>query len=131
MIQGGDAYANTPKAGQGGPGYEIDHEFSDKKHVRGVLSMARSGQDVRNPAGTVMTTQYDTAGSQFFIMHGTAPNLDGIYSAFGDVFDGMSVVDAIARTPSDPESGAVTGARPKILSIKIVPATPETYGLKK
>jgi peptidyl-prolyl cis-trans isomerase B (cyclophilin B) len=132
MIQGGDAFASGDKAGTGGPGYDTVHEFSDKKHVRGVLSMARSGADVRNPQGTTQTTQYDTAGSQFFIMHGAAPTLDGTYSAFGDVFEGMTVVDALAKTPSEPGSGAVAqGSRPKIKSIKILPATAEIYGLKK
>ena len=92
--------------------------------------MARSPQDLRNSAGTTQTTAFDTAGSQFFIMHGDSPNLDGTYSAFGDVVDGMPIVDALAKTPSDPESGSVTGAKPKILSIKILPATPDIYGLK-
>ena len=118
MIQGGDAYANMDGAGMGGPGYEVMHEFSDKKHLRGVLSMARS-QDI------------DSAGSQFFIMHGPNANLDGQYSAFGDVFEGLDVVDAIALTPAEAGSGAVKGAKPKIVSIKILPATAEIYGLKK
>ena len=119
MIQGGDGYANMEGlAGMGGPGYEVMHEFSDKKHVRGVLSMARS-QDV------------DSAGSQFFIMHGANPNLDGQYSAFGDVFEGMDAVDAIAKTPVSDNNGTVKGVKPKIVSIKILPATAEIYGLKK
>jgi peptidyl-prolyl cis-trans isomerase B (cyclophilin B) len=118
MIQGGDAYANSPDlAGTGGPGYEIMHEFSDKKHERGTLSMARS-------------QSLDSAGSQFFIMHKKSPNLDGGYSAFGDVIDGMNVVDAIAATPAG-ENGEVKSGRPKIISIKITPATAEQYGLKK
>ena len=130
MIQGGDAYTNS-KAGTGGPGYDIVHEFSDRKHVKGVLSMARSGADVRNAAGSTQTTQYDTAGSQFFIMHGEAPNLDGTYSAFGEVFEGLNIVDAIAKTPTSDGNGTVSGPKPKIQSIKILPATAENYGLKK
>jgi len=119
MIQGGDALANSAEgAGMGGPGYEIMHEFSEKKHERGVLSMARSSSP-------------DSAGSQFFIMHAKSPNLDTQYSAFGDVFEGLDVVDAIAKTPADPKSGDVKGPRPKIVSIKILPATAEIYGLKK
>jgi peptidyl-prolyl cis-trans isomerase B (cyclophilin B) len=119
MIQGGDGYANVEGlAGMGGPGYQVMHVFSDKKHVRGVLSMARS-------------QEIDSAGSQFFIMHGANANLDGQYSAFGDVIEGLEVVDTIARTPSETGSGAVKGAKPKIVSIKILPATAEIYGLKK
>jgi peptidyl-prolyl cis-trans isomerase B (cyclophilin B) len=133
MIQGGDGYANDKDlAGMGGPGYGIMHEFSNKKHVRGVLSMARngapSGGNDLMPGGS---SYYDSAGSQFFIMHGTNSNLDGQYSAFGDVIEGMNVVDEIAKTPSEPGSGAVKGARPKIISVRIVPATAENYGLKK
>jgi peptidyl-prolyl cis-trans isomerase B (cyclophilin B) len=85
MIQGGD-----PKGdGSGGPGYSIKGEFAenkfpnDLKHVRGVISMAR-------------TMEPDTAGSQFFIMHQDAPSLDGKYAAFGKVIKGIEVVDEIA-----------------------------------
>src|ERR1035437_2515121 len=120
MIQGGDSLANVNgRAGTGGPGYAITAEFSDKLHERGVLSMAR------------MSTGVDTAGAQFFIMHKKNTGLDGLYSAFGDVFEGMNIVDKIAETPSEQGSGAVTGEKPKIESIRILPATPEMYGLKK
>ena len=87
MIQGGCPKGN----GTGGPGYEIPGEFAangfqnDLKHTRGVLSMARA----MDP---------DSAGSQFFIMHEDAPHLDGQYAAFGQVMEGMDVVDKIAAT---------------------------------
>ena len=87
MIQGGCPNGN----GMGGPGYEIPGEFTangfqnDLKHTRGVLSMARA----MDP---------DSAGSQFFIMHEDAPHLDGQYAAFGQVLEGMDVVDKIAAT---------------------------------
>jgi peptidyl-prolyl cis-trans isomerase B (cyclophilin B) len=129
MIQGGDSYANTPKAGSGGPGYNITHEFSDKKHTRGVLSMARQGGDVKSPQGSTQTTQYDTAGSQFFIMHADSTHLDGIYTPFGDVFEGLPVVDLLAKTPTSDENGTVAGPKPKLLSLKILPASPEIYNL--
>ena len=58
------------------------------KHVRGVISMARS----QHP---------DSASSQFFIMHKDAPYLDGQYAAFGKVIEGMEVVDEIAEVPTD------------------------------
>lgn len=93
MIQGGCPKGN----GTGGPGYCIKGEFRNNgfdnkiKHVRGVISMARSYLP-------------DSAGSQFFIMHKDAPHLDGEYAAFGKVIDGMSVIDKIASckiSPSD------------------------------
>ena len=90
MIQGGDPKGN----GTGGPGYCIKGEFSangvrnDLLHERGVLSMARA-------------KAYDSAGSQFFIMHQDYPSLNGQYAAFGRVTSGMEVVDAIASTTTD------------------------------
>ena len=90
MIQGGCPKGN----GTGGPGWNIKGEFSsngvknDLKHTRGVLSMARSMMP-------------DSAGSQFFIMHEDAPHLDGHYSAFGKVMEGIEVVDEIAEVATD------------------------------
>lgn len=93
MIQGGDPLGN----GMGGPNYSIKGEFSSNGHVnklshlRGVISMARS----MNP---------NSAGSQFFIMHKDGTYLDGQYAAFGNVVEGIEVVDQIAKvrtTPSD------------------------------
>ena len=90
MLQGG-----CPKGiGIGGPGYAIKGEFAlngftnDLKHTPGVLSMARSMMP-------------DSAGSQFFIMHKSAPHLDGQYAGFGKVTEGMELVDAIAAVPTD------------------------------
>lgn len=89
MIQGGDPKSKNPKApdlGTGDPGYKIDAEFNSHKHVPGVISMAR-GPDP------------NSAGSQFFLMHGASPNLDGQYTAFGRVIEGMDVLNDIANTP--------------------------------
>ena len=91
MIQGGDPNGK----GTGGPGYHIFGEFkangfkeNDISHVRGVLSMARA-QD------------FNSAGSQFFVMHDEADYLDGQYAAFGKVIEGMETVDQIAETKTD------------------------------
>ena len=90
MIQGGDPEGT----GMGGPGYTIKGEFSsngfknDLKHEKGVLSMARA----MDP---------DSAGSQFFIMHESAPYLDGEYAAFGKITEGLDVIDKIAETETD------------------------------
>ena len=86
MIQGGCPNGN----GMGDPGYSIAGEFNvngfenDIAHTRGVISMARGGYS------------YDSAGSQFFIMHQDAPHLDGQYAAFGEVISGIEIVDDIA-----------------------------------
>ena len=97
MIQGGDPDGR----GTGGPGYRIKGEFSnnnhknDLSHERGVISMARQG----NPY--FPASAYNTAGSQFFIMHPDSDFLDGDYAAFGKVIEGMDVVDRIATTETD------------------------------
>jgi len=88
VIQGGDPEGT----GRGGPGYSIRGEFTangfrnDLKHTRGVISMAR-------------TQDPNSAGSQFFIMVGDAPHLDGQYAAFGRVIEGMEEVDRIVSLP--------------------------------
>ena len=78
VIQGGCPAGD----GTGGPGYCLKPEFNKKKHVRGVLSMARA-----RPT--------DSAGSQFFICVDTAAHLDNAYTVFGKVRKGMDVVDKI------------------------------------
>lgn len=90
MIQGGDPDGN----GTGGPGYSIPGEFTSNgftnnlKHTRGILSMAR-------------TMDPDSAGSQFFIMVADSPNLNGQYASFGQVIEGMNVVDSIVNLERD------------------------------
>ena len=89
MIQGGDPQGT----GMGGPGWHIKGEFAANgwdnpiSHKRGVISMARA----QDP---------NSAGSQFFIMHGDASYLDGQYAAFGKVVRGIEVVDKIAGVPT-------------------------------
>ncbi len=111
MIQGGDPEGT----GYGGSSQTIKGEFSANgienniSHERGVISMARS-QD------------YDSASSQFFIMHEDNESLDGQYAAFGHVTDGMDVVDALAEeTPVTDGNGSVAKEnQPIIESIKVV-----------
>jgi peptidyl-prolyl cis-trans isomerase B (cyclophilin B) len=91
MIQGGDPNSKNPDKrthGMGGPGYTIKAEFNEKPHKRGTLSMARA----QNP---------DSAGSQFFICVKDSPFLDRQYTVFGEVADGMDVVDKIVSQPRD------------------------------
>jgi cyclophilin family peptidyl-prolyl cis-trans isomerase len=91
MLQAGDPESRNPdprSVGGGGPGYTIPDEFSAFPHTRGVVSMANKGN--RN-----------SAGSQFFIVDGDAPGLDGSYAVFGRVVGGMDVVDAITQLEID------------------------------
>ncbi|MGC9326580.1 MAG: peptidylprolyl isomerase [Candidatus Hinthialibacter sp.] len=114
MIQGGDPNSkddDVRRWGTGGPGYSIKAEFNNMPHVKGTLSMARSS----NP---------DSAGSQFFICHGRAASLDGQYTVFGELIEGMEVLDKIAaapvtRSPSGENSLPVTPVTVK--SVKIAP----------
>lgn len=85
VIQGGDPLSRTddPMVGTGGPGYQLRAEFNDRSHLDGAVAMARS----QNP---------DSAGSQFYICLGPQPFLDGQYTVFGQVLEGMDVVRQIA-----------------------------------
>ena len=84
MIQGGDPTGT----GSGGPGYTFEDEFNDHPVARGALAMANAGPN--------------TNGSQFFIVTADAcPWLDGKHTVFGQVTDGMDVVDAISQVATD------------------------------
>jgi peptidyl-prolyl cis-trans isomerase B (cyclophilin B) len=84
VVQGGDPAGN----GTGGPGYELPAEISPtEKHTRGAVAMARRGDQV-NP-------DRKSSGSQFYICLAPAPFLDGQYTVFGGVVEGMDVVDKI------------------------------------
>lgn len=89
VIGGFMAQAGDPTGtGSHGSGENIDAEFSDEPHVRGTVSMARRGGDI------------NSADSQFFIVYARARNLDGQYSVWGKVTDGMKAVAKIKRGES-------------------------------
>lgn len=88
MIQGGDPLSKepgNPRVGTGGPGYTIKCETdrNTHRHVAGTLSMAHAGKD--------------TGGSQFFICHSPQPHLDRKHTVFGQVTEGMNVVNSIRQ----------------------------------
>lgn len=111
VIQGGCPKGN----GTGNPGYSIKGEFklngveNNLKHELGVLSMARANHP-------------DSAGSQFFIMVGNAPHLDGSYAAFGKVIEGIDIILNIADEKVLGDSPVV---KPIIDKIEI-----DTFGLE-
>jgi peptidyl-prolyl cis-trans isomerase B (cyclophilin B) len=78
VIQGGDPAGN----GTGGPGYNLEAEFSERPHIGGTVAMARS-------------TNPNSAGSQFYICLDDAPSLNRQYTVFGHVVEGQNVVDQI------------------------------------
>ena len=101
MIQTGDPYSrDTAKInawGTGGPDYTIPAEFVNEYwHKKGALAAARKG-DLANPTKA-------SSGSQFYIVHdeNACLHLDGQYSIFGEVIEGLEVIDAIAGVATDP-----------------------------
>jgi peptidyl-prolyl cis-trans isomerase B (cyclophilin B) len=94
MIQGGCPQGT----GTGGPGYTFEDEINDHKVVKGALAMANAGPN--------------TNGSQFFIVTTVAaPWLDGKHTVFGEVSDGMDVVDVIGTLPTDTRDRPTQEAR--------------------
>ncbi len=112
MIQGGcpnSKIGARGAPGTGGPGYQVKAEFNNRAHVKGVLSMARSGDP-------------DSAGSQFFICHARAPHLDNQYTAFGKLVSGEEVLNKIAAVPCVGMQGSTPTERIEITSVEIVEA---------
>lgn len=116
MIQGGDPLTKDPnkasRYGTGGPNYTIKAEFNDRKHERGVLSMARESDP-------------DSAGSQFFICLAPTPQLDHKYTTFGHLIKGDDVLEKLGNTSVGPNSQGEMSrplSRMGVVSIKIVPA---------
>jgi len=101
MAQGGDPSGS----GMGGPGYAFKNETSPDLtfNRKGLLAMANSGPD--------------TNGSQFFITYAPASHLDGGYTIFGEVLEGMDVVESL--TPRDPSQGGDLPEGDRIISITI------------
>jgi cyclophilin family peptidyl-prolyl cis-trans isomerase len=125
IVQGGDPNSKNDLPaddGFGGPGYTIEDELNDLKHVRGTVSMARPPD------------KPDSAGSQFFIVLGDrgptgedwSKTLDGTYTAFGTVISGMEAVDRISQVPHGHSGYPAQENRPDVNqvigSVRIEPA---------
>ena len=100
MIQGGDPFSRDTAMinswGTGGPNYTIPAEFvGEYHHKKGAIAAARKG-DMANPKRA-------SSGSQFYIVQDEegCGHLDGQYTVYGEVFDGIEVIDRIAATPTD------------------------------
>ncbi len=107
MIQGGDIKSrdgNRSTDGMGGPGYTIDAEFNDISHTTGIVSMAR-------------TPDPNSAGSQFFICDGSPSFLDGQYTVFGQIVEGMSIISKIVNVPRDKADNPL---KPIYMRVRIV-----------
>ncbi|MDB9971624.1 peptidylprolyl isomerase [Alphaproteobacteria bacterium] len=100
MAQTGDPQGN----GTGGSGKNLKAEFNNERHIKGTLSMARA----QSP---------DSADSQFFICLDDAPHLNGQYTVWGQVIDGMEYVDNIKK--GEGNNGSIIGEPDTIISIKI------------
>ncbi len=115
MIQGGCPNTKAGAKGMpgtGDPGYKVKAEFNAKPHVKGVISMARSSHP-------------DSAGCQFFIVHGDAKFLDNQYTAFGALVKGEDVLEKLANVPTKSGGGGEKSTpveRVAVESITIVAA---------
>lgn len=116
--------------GSGGPGYQVEAEFNNRRHYRGVLSMAREVDPMESQGAAPRPEFANTAGSQFFVAlnYDTTQRLDGRYTAFGMVIGdesiatlrkigGGAIADAATNRPAEPVT---------ITRLEVVPVTPQT-----
>jgi cyclophilin family peptidyl-prolyl cis-trans isomerase len=123
LIQGGDPRGD----GTGGPGYNVDAEFSDRKHRRGVLSMSRNVDPNEAPNSPPRPEYANSAGSQFFIAlnRKNGAQLDGAYTVFGRVV-GPASIDTLLKLRDTPVADKKTNRPanpPEIKKIEIRPVT--------
>jgi len=92
LIQGGDPKGN----GFGGPGYTLPPEFNERNHKFGTLGMARK-PDIYDSKGIPVNPQRRSSGSQFHLLLGEAPQMNGQYTVFGKVVGGQGVLEALRQ----------------------------------
>lgn len=121
LVQGGDPRGD----GTGGPGYNIDAEFSDRKHEPGVLAMSRNIDPNESPNNPPRPEYANSAGSQFFIAlnYKNTAQLDGMYTVFGKVVgpESLKTLDKIAATPVIDKKLGKPAKPPVIKKIEIHP----------
>jgi peptidylprolyl isomerase len=116
VIEGFMAQTGDPKGdGTGGSGQNLAAEFSSAPHLRGTVSMARA----MSP---------DSADSQFFIVLAPAPHLDGQYTVWGEVVDGMNFVDTIKK--GDPFNNGAVSQPDKIIKLSLTDPSTKKKSLK-
>ncbi|MGN1269688.1 MAG: peptidylprolyl isomerase [Clostridia bacterium] len=156
VIQGGDKVGDgsgSPSLSDIKDGIETDEQYNipgefiangytqnTLKHTKGVISMARKDY---SQISSLTEYGYNSAGSQFFIMTEDSTSLDGLYAAFGQVIEGMDVVEKISKTevyyrsselkegeeaPKDKEGNTIESDKPKKAPV-IKSITVETYGI--
>lgn len=137
MIQGGDPDSRNAPAGQrlgmGGPGYQIPAEIG-APHLRGALAAARNNNPEKKSSGSqfyivqgeIQSPQvldaterqkgikYNEAQRQIYLEQGGTPQLDMDYTVFGEVVDGMEVVDQIAAVQTDPANRPIRDVKMRI-----------------
>jgi len=121
FVQTGDPksrWGDADKTGTGGPGYTVPAEIG-RKHVRGAVAASRLPDNI-NPAKA-------SNGSQFYVCLSPLPKLDGKYTVFGEVLEGLDVLDAISNQPTD--SNDFPLAKIVIKSITIQPRFADTARL--
>lgn len=118
LVQTGDPKSRrgvADRSGTGGPGYTVPAEIG-RSHIRGAVAMARL-PDITNPSKA-------SNGSQFYVCLTSLPKLNGRYTVFGEVLEGLDVLDFISNQPTD--SNDFPLAKIVIKSITIQPRFAET-----
>lgn len=128
IMQGGDPRGD----GTGGPGYNIDSEFSDRKHEEGVVSMSRNVDPNEAPNNPPRPEYANSAGSQFFISldkskdHTNTAQLDGVYTVFGKIVpgaEGLRTLSMLAAAPIADKKTSHPEKPPVIKRIEVRPVT--------
>lgn len=112
LVQTGDPksrWGDSDRSGTGGPGYTVPAEIG-RRHVRGTVAMSRLG-DTLNPAKA-------SNGSQFYVCLTPLPKLDGKYTVFGEVLEGLDVLEAISNQQTDSNDFPLTKVVIKSITIQ-------------
>jgi peptidyl-prolyl cis-trans isomerase B (cyclophilin B) len=121
VLQGGDPHGD----GVGGPGFSTDAEFSNLKHLEGVLSMARQGDPLERQGMKPRCEFANSAGSQFFVCLGKLESLDNKYTVFGKVAEGLETMRALAGVPIADKVNNRPDKPPVIRKVEVRAVTPD------